>query len=208
MTRKTPEDQQGDIFSFWYETTCLINTFLNKDHSILLQSKNFLAFRDIRSSYVWQRFLVALLKADVIQGRRKWLVARLQGVSDPPPIIKFHDTELVNYNPGKKLVDFLNFQTLSPSPLIQCSYLGDMCCKSTLPEPTVGLVALIEQCSHFHHMFSNSLDVFFEKSTDIFSKIVVLSWILIVPFSAGYTIINCLQGWNIFLLFYVTLLLA
>jgi hypothetical protein len=42
-----------------------------------------------------------------------------------------------NYNHGKKLVDFLNFQTLSPFPLIQCWYLGDMCCKSTLPEPTL-----------------------------------------------------------------------
>jgi hypothetical protein len=44
-----------------------------------------------------------------------------------------------SYNPGKKLVDFLNFQTLSPSPFIQCWYLGDMCCKSTLPEPTLSL---------------------------------------------------------------------
>jgi hypothetical protein len=69
---------------------------------------------------------------------------------------------------------------LSPSPLIQCWYLGDMCCKSTLPEPTlfVGeggglrkIVALIKKCSHFHHMFSN-LGVYFEKSTHIFSKIV------------------------------------
>jgi hypothetical protein len=42
-----------------------------------------------------------------------------------------------NCHPGKKLVDFLNFQTLSPSPLIQCWDLGDMCCKSTLPEPTL-----------------------------------------------------------------------
>ena len=87
------------------------------------------------------------------------------------------------YNPGKKLVDFLNFQNLSPSPHIQCWYLGYMCCKSTLPEPTlfvgrVGegykvntVVALIEKCSHFHHMFSN-LSVYFEKSTHIFSKIV------------------------------------
>jgi hypothetical protein len=41
------------------------------------------------------------------------------------------------YNPGKNVVDFLNFQTLSPSPLIQCWYLGDMCCKSTLPEQTL-----------------------------------------------------------------------
>ena len=40
-------------------------------------------------------------------------------------------------NPGKKSVDFLNLQTLSPSPLIECWYLGDMCCKSTLPEPTL-----------------------------------------------------------------------
>jgi hypothetical protein len=41
------------------------------------------------------------------------------------------------YNPGKKLVDSLNFQNLSPSPLIQFWYLGDMCWKSTLPEPTL-----------------------------------------------------------------------
>ena len=30
--------------------------------------------------------------------------------------------------------------------------------------------ALIEKCSHFHHMFSN-LGVFFEKSTDIFPRL-------------------------------------
>jgi hypothetical protein len=84
----------------------------------------------IFDSVFWLHYWRPMLSREGASGWWGGGIAGLQGVSDPP-IIKFHDTELVNYNPGKKLVEFLNFQTLSPSPLIQCSYLGDMCCKST-----------------------------------------------------------------------------
>jgi hypothetical protein len=113
----------------------------------------------------------------------RWAVnifAELSNFSSPTPSNEDWLTMRCCYNPGKKLVDFLNFQTFSPSPHIKCWYLGDMCCKSTLPKPTLfvwgggglrWIVALIEKCSHFHNMFS-ILDVYFEKSTHIFSKIV------------------------------------
>ena len=109
-------------------------------------------------------------------------IRRTSQRNNPRSARVFSSVASIIYNPGKNLVDFLNFQTLSPSPLIQCWYLGNMCCKSTLSEPTLfggggegrdlrKIVALIEKCSHFDHMFSN-LSVYFEKSTHIFSKIV------------------------------------
>jgi hypothetical protein len=112
-------------------------------------------------------------------------------------LAKFRD------NPGKKLVDFLNFQTLSPSPLIQCWYLGDMCCKSTLPESTLfgggrGGGFKLNSCFNWKMLTFSSYVLKFEC---IFQKVYIYffqdcSFSMFCQLGCGATCTRCQLGWH------------